>query len=746
LYLVPVRLRSITNLAVPSVVEENIVEKHVLKYFLSIIQDHPEYSFTMADDQDDNQDLTAKIEEWGWTELTGVLGQAELGWDVLSVMIGAEASGSISHILDKVGFTSYSPKSMEGFKSVLSVETGGIMHFVQSGADTAVVPANSELYQRSDLISDPQAYGSILLILDKPIPLSAFKAVSRGIRKPTAWVQRGCQLIPAQPLVDANQMEVDGEMEWNLADKKALDYSPIPEMVAIEAVMISVIPSFDEKDVTYGMSGNSRIAYYLETKDRPGLGTNDLFLGIQSPTGDKTKVVSCSSYELYSLLTTTGVPALVKFYSTYANVFRFTAKAICKYAEVYTFKEAQELWNIPNAESVTAVNYQIAVSTYILGPCYTIKENVPRQIAKRLSACRASLGEEAVTEAMTIQFIHDSAFDPGLPNSIAAEIIGIAVAIITGTKSDCNSLRRDLLPVPAIISQYGLDKFTAALYTQLRLVAEGLQSTTIRFALAGLVPLAYVWNCAPPYLKAEANDLRKMKDDLENRPYTGCTDPIPAQFTIASCPYLCYFGVEAFRKSLTEEQKKKFQKYNVTGIIEKLEPKKKSMIDSIITITPEDQVIVLAEYLQKLPLNLAETQLSMVSANQQGPIRELILTSDADSAMKTDMIEKERVKHLEKVNNLLIARITARQTLKVGQISQQLEDARDAQEQNRLKDTRNEIRDKYDALIAKCTKTDDDWIASIDVLSLNMHRGHYDAITAALNRVEQGGSVEVNDP
>merc|ERR1712168_362977 len=130
----------------------------------------------------------------------------------------------------------------------------------------------------------------------------------------------------------------------------------------------------------------------MEAKSRPGMGTHERFPGVTCPVENRHKVVTCNSLELYQLLRAPDVEWITKFYSAYANVFRFTAKAISTYADIWTFAEAQAHWAINDPVNIPAVEYQIAVSTYILGACYTVKKNAAKQIARRLTACRASMG------------------------------------------------------------------------------------------------------------------------------------------------------------------------------------------------------------------------------------------------------------------------------------------------------------------------------------------------------------------
>ena len=170
-------------------------------------------------------------------------------------------------------------------------------------------------------------------------------------------------------------MDTDEGGEWISADTSAQDYSATSDMVGVQALMISVVPAHEEKEVCFAISNNPRIAYYLETKGRPGLGIHLAFPGVLCPQGKKPIVVSCTAWQLYQLLATASVPALTKFYSVYANVLRFTARAICSHAEIYTYEDAQKEWHLGDSPEVSAVEYQMAVSAYMLGPCYTIREN-----------------------------------------------------------------------------------------------------------------------------------------------------------------------------------------------------------------------------------------------------------------------------------------------------------------------------------------------------------------------------------
>ena len=681
------------------------------------------------------KDFMRSLVKHGWEQLHKDLCDVEVFGDILQGMVGEKASKKVLSLLDKASFVAASPTSQETVQSTLSLQLGGIMHFVQSGAGTDAIPQNRTIYPVSDLIPDPSMYGSVLLILKQPIPYGALAKVSSGIRRPTGWAEHGWHLTRDSDDGSDDEEETNDYSGWIPADTEDPTFNRVANTVAIQGVMISIIPVEDEKDALYVMTNNPRMAVYLEARDRPGVGTLDFFPGIACPQEKRPVVVSCNRSQLYQLLSTASVPWITKFYSVYANVLRFTARAICTYADKRDFVTAAQTWHVTDPPVVSILDYQVAVASYLLGACYTIRANAPGQIAKRLSACRASLGDDAVTEKKVADFMTQSGFKQGLPNSTAAEIVGIAVAITGPKTSDPNARRKDLMSVPAMITEFGLDRFTAAMYTQLRLVAESLQSSTIRFALAGLVPLGYVWEFAPDYLQGEAKDLRELKPALENRPYTGCVDPIPAQFTIANCPHMSYYGVEAYRLSLTPDQKEKFEQYNTNGIVEKLGSKSKSMLDAVLEQTPKENAVVSAEYMQKLPLELAEPQYTSMPEEKREQVKALLMQSATDCALKTHLMEQKRLSNL-------ISRISFHEQTKVAQISGQLEDTSDERKKTALRDQRSEFRAKYAALRAKCEKPDASWTKDVSPEALDMHQDHYNKIKEALKRVEAGGPVD----
>jgi len=696
----------------------------------------------MADDHLRVGDCTAGFVSRGWRELDAEYNNLALFQAILKEMTGEDPANEIIDLVRETGYTPYSPGSKTAFDNVLGAHIGGIVHYLQTGAGSAVVPCNEEIFPVSNTVDDPTLYGSLTLILNHPIPYSEFNLAARGVRRPVGWVDYSWQLTEAAPAPDDDDINMDQGPRWVPANTEADGFAPTANSAAIQAIMISVIPAVYEKQALFQINANPRMAHFLEPKERPGLGLHPAFPGIIIPRESKPIVISCTTSQLYQLLEGTEIPHITKFYSAYANVFKFTAKAVCKYADNRDFEYAKSKWHIQDPDVIQPKDYQIAIATYILGCCYTIRENAPSQIAKRLSACKAALGEEAITESDVADFMTKCQFKVGLPNGIAAEIVGVAVAVLSTNSSDSTASRSALLPVPEVARAFHLDEFSSALYTQLRLVAEFLQSTTIRFALAGLTPLQYVWQFTPDFLQAEANELRKLKNELVNCPYTGCVDPIPAPFTIANCPHLCYYGVEVFRRALSPDQLENFKKYRVDGIIEKMVPNNKRLVEALLLDTPNEDSVMSAEYIKKLPLEIAENRFKQLPVERREVVRGLILKSNDPSSIKTYLLEEERTMNLEKVNTLLISRIEFCQKLKAHEYNDLLEEATDPDDIRALKHARRTTMDKFTALRAMCEKQDEAWKRDAPQDAIEMHKTHYENVLAALERVRAGGSVE----
>ena len=696
----------------------------------------------MTDDEFQIEEFQNSISRFGWRDLREDLRDLGMIEDVLNVMVSPDAAEQIIHLIDSVNHGFVSPDSTRSVKSVISMQLGGIVHFVQSGAGPCGLPQNKTIYDQSDMIPSPSKYGSLMIVLGHPIPYGAFSKISSAIRKPTGWAEAGWHVRPhPSAVVEESETTIDYN-RWIRADKDDPAFTPTPDSVAIQAVMFSIIPVEHEKDLYHTMVSNPRMAVYLESRDLPSVGTLDSFPGITCPPENRSVVVTCDRSQLHHLLASSRVPHITKFYSVFANVIRFTAKAVCSYADRRDFGWAVREWTIVSSGVVGVLPYQIAVASYLLGACYTIRANAPGQVAKRLTACRASMGDEAVTEKAVADFMTESGFIQGLPNSTAAEIMGVAVAIISEKKYDANALRKDLMSVPDIITTYNFDRFTAALYTQLRLVAESLQSSTIRFALAGLVPFSYVKQYAPDVLVAESKDIAELKPQLENRPYTGCADPIPAVFTIANNPHMAYYGVKAFELSLTAEQKEKFKEYNTTGIIEKLSNKSKSAIDSLLVQTPREDDVISSEYLQKLPLELAENHYRSLPPEKRKQVETLLLQSSVECPLKIYLTEQRNFANLEKVNQLLLDKITFHEASTMGLLGAQIEDTFDKETKDKLREKRAAYRSKYAALKVRCKQPEESWAMKISPDALAMHQDHYDKIGKALERVEKGESTD----
>lgn len=671
----------------------------------------------------------------GWEEMDDSVSTWEFFAPVLSDMVGDDPAKRIRAVIEKQDYIAFTPQKFEVIENSLSACTGGIAHFWQVGASSAMVPAHRPIFKDLAGGVDPVFFGSFLFLFHKPAPLEMFSNGIPGLHRTSGWIRECWQLAPVNPDVDIRAAGYPRGTHWIPADVHAPGFSRTPDMGAIRGVMVSVVPPSFEKNLLYTMDNNNSIVYHLVNKVRPGLGMDSRFKSLTTPAEAREKVVHCKADELYMLLSCSRVPQVTKFYSVYANLFPYTAMAVCALAEPVDFTFAKGEWSLTSPLNVPAKSFQIAVALYLLGACYTIKGHIAKQITRRLNACRSALGLESVSETDVGETMTQSGFKEGLPNSMAARIVGIAVAVVSKDKADPNTLKKNLLSVPEVGALWELDDFVIALYTQLRLVAEKLQSSTIRFALGGLPSLTHVDHCTPDYIKREAKDLRELKDQLVDRPYTGCTDPIPAKFTVATYPHLCYYGVKVYEASLSEKGKEEFKHYKVAGIIEKMDSNNKRIVDALIGETPTNDDVTTVGFIAMLDLAAAESYFDQIPDSKKQKVKEMLMKSTEPSEFRDYLLEQRRMDCLNKVNDLLKNRIKYDEEIKVQLVTQKIENSSDDQEKTVLKAQRQEIQNQYAHLRAMCVKPDAAWEKEVSPAALAMWNDYYKGITKDLKEL-----------
>lgn len=675
------------------------------------------------------------FKEKGWSSISRDVHDWDAYNDILEELLGKDQGPRLLDVITKQDCLILTPKSSRAIESSLSGSTYGIAHFWQVGAGSAAIPADTIIFDGASGKADPGLFGSIFFAFSGPIPFEILDRQFPGLYRSAQWTHDSWQLTQMDPTNEEQVEEYGPQTRWIPADEDAQGFHRTADMGAIHGIMVSVVPSDWEKPLSFIMQNNSMVVHYVINRMKPGLGTNSFFEGMTTPEEAKEKVVKCKSNELFALLSHAKVPRATKFYSVYANLYPFTTNAICDIAEPIEFKTANALWTVAAPTTVKAREFQIAVATYLLGACYTIKGNIPRQVARRLNACRSGLGYDEVKEEEAAAFITNSNFVEGLPNSMAARIIGIAVAVVTTDKADPNTLKRKLLSVPEVGDAFNLDRFLVALYTQLRLVAENLQSSTIRFALAGLVSLKHLTHCTPDFIDREAEALRGLRSQLEDRPYTGCTDPIPANFTVASYPHLCYYGVEIYKASLSEKAQKEFENYKTQSIVEKMDTKNRRLVDGMIKQTPIEEDVITADFLALLTLEPAESSYEQLSDERKPKVRDILLMSHASSALGKYLKEQKEQDCLEKVNEVLLARITHDEAVTVKEISEKIEYANDIEEKNQLRAKRQAAQLRYSEIRKVCAASDESWETKISPEALAMWNDHYVKVTESLKEV-----------
>ena len=322
----------------------------------------------------------------------------------------------------------------------------------------------------------------------------------------------------------------------------------------------------------------------------------------------------------YAVLMDPTVPMLTKVTTIWWVYFPMVTDFILENFKPLPLTDVQRNYiNNTLKGKVTPEQQQVSSGIGILSPAYTIKDNLPKQMQKRISvACVASNSPPVTLAAITDAFQTGSLDIVNLPGQ-ALEMIGRGVAINSNFDYDFRVTTAELAGEDEVKTHYGLSGWVTALFAQARMVYKSFHATTIEFAIAvcslskdTMTKMTEVW-------QNEWGAVNSLKNDLVDRVYTGCRQSLPTAQRVAHFPRMCMIGIYYYKDCLTDPtEQAAMDAYETKGIQQHISPSADiQACQAIAELLPKVAIQTSVQLCSKLPPEGAERVLSRLSPAQK---------------------------------------------------------------------------------------------------------------------------------
>ena len=135
----------------------------------------------------------------------------------------------------------------------------------------------------------------------------------------------------------------------------------------------------------------------------------------------------------------------------------------------------------------------------------------------------------------------------------------------------------DLITATEMEAAWKWDKVSTAIFTQLRLITQNMRSSSIRFGILGIPGAEQIPHLLTKAIENEIKNLKILKEELENRPYTGLVRMLPLKHQVNTNKAMVYFGLRYYNMG-----KESFSKYEVNSVGSKLELSLRNRMDKMV--------------------------------------------------------------------------------------------------------------------------------------------------------------------
>ena len=331
--------------------------------------------------------------------------------------------------------------------------------------------------------------------------------------------------------------------------------------------------------------------------------------------------IICDCKEIYTMCMSLHVPQVVKIQYMLLYLFPHLQLAYSKKYKDYTFKEAGKIWRMGIPAEVEATKAFAIVGIYSLGYCYTKQDMIANQIGKRLTAAAKQESIPNTNPATIESSLATCGFEVDKNRGDIDAVYGWIVALDRDYNYIPDIHTDDLITATEKEAAWKWDKVSTAIFTQLRLITQNMRSTSLRFGITGIRGAEQIPNLLTKAMEIEIANLKVLKEELLNRPYTGLVRMLPLKHQVVTNKAMIYFGLRYYNRGLDEEGKKSFARYEVNSVGGKLDLSLRNRIDKMVELTAHTGLLNDVELIQDSSLKDAERFFGLLSVENQAVVR-----------------------------------------------------------------------------------------------------------------------------
>lgn len=458
-------------------------------------------------------------------------------------------------------------------------------------------------------------------------------------------------------------------------------------------VMMVCVPE-SERGILEANLANSRVCFYnvldVTTESTAGF---EAFTGADIVIETTNYVIQGSCSEIYSIVLSHDVPIDIRFRSMMLKLYPHTGPSCKKYLTILSYQSASVKWTLEPVSDPSGEEWMAASMLYSVGYCFTLEKNVVNQVHTRLKAAAASAGCTAPPASKVQEIFATSQYKAGKQDGLTNAMIGWVVAVNDSFQIDPNVTRGNLSSVAEMEKKYGWTLWTTAAYDQLRMTAQDLHATSLRFGYDALTIYPMIQAALTEQMKQDKINLESARTRLANRPYMGCVKILPSWARISTQLSGVVFGLLYYDKGLSEDEKVKFADYAVADICKKVSTPEMNRIKIAVQLAPIPSRAQWAQLLHQLSYLEAAKMIETLKPSDKPEIMRLLRGEQVPGPYIEEIRKKEEALILEQTQQQSDVKIQALVESTMEELDKLSDDADTPELRDSIKGKKRRLRD-----------------------------------------------------
>jgi hypothetical protein len=422
-----------------------------------------------------------------------------------------------------------------------------------------------------------------------------------------------------------------------------------PGEVRFGWVMFVSVPESDIGALEASLMNSSSCFYTINVELQETTEGWEQFRGDDVEVPIQDYVVQGSAQDILHICYSTGVPQDVRHRSMLLKLYPHIGPACLAHLKILDFDKAKEEWTVDATATLTTTTWTAATSLFTLGYCFTIEKNIRSQVHARMKAAGAASRCAHADEIAIRDLIQASQYQAGKQDSLTNQVLGWTVAVNSKFQIDPNVERANTAAVADMESKYKWNPWTSALYEQLRMVAEDLHATSLRFGYQALSVYPLIGPSITEQMKLDKETLTKANAKIADRPYTGCVKNLPSWARIRTQLSGVVFGLLYYEKGLDDKEKENWKLYAVKAIANKLAPQERRRVEIAVGLAPTPTHAEWSTLINKLSYMDAARMIEVLPSADRLAVERLLQTAEVSGPYITEVRKKEEVYVLNQV-------------------------------------------------------------------------------------------------